>query len=182
MKLREQGMQIGSGREERLWLDGVNLFRLLFSFSGVRLEHGISMEGEREREREGCWLIWQHCPRGLPWPCGRAVGMWFLSSVATLHAVLYEVVVRYGTVLSTTLVLQNELFSLLFTTAGSAQCNFSQQISSIFRAMDIHIVQSCTLTLRDCKVCRPIGNCLAWRLANYGPQYLLIRLRGSVVG
>lgn len=133
------------------------------------------MEGERERERERCWLIWQHCPRGLPWPCGRAVGMWFLSSVATLHAVLYEVVVRYGTVLSTTLVLHKELFTLLFTTAGSAQCTFAQQIPSIFRAMYIHIFWSCSLVLRDCKVCRPIDKCLAQGLANYGPQWLLIR-------
>jgi hypothetical protein len=40
--------------------------------------------------------------------------MWFLSSVATLHAVLYDVVVRYGTVLSTTLVLRKELFAVIY--------------------------------------------------------------------
>jgi hypothetical protein len=50
-----------------------------------------------------------------------------------VRAVLYEVVVRYGTVLNTASVLHKELFALYFTAAGSTQCTFSQHISSIGR-------------------------------------------------
>jgi hypothetical protein len=68
----------GEVREE-----GVNVF-LLFSGFSLLLLYSWNMEYPwKARERERGWLIWQHCPRGMPWPCGRAVGMWFLSSVAT---------------------------------------------------------------------------------------------------
>jgi hypothetical protein len=56
MKLREKGTQIGKGREERLWLDGANLFRILFSFSRLLL-YAWNMEypwkgKEKEKESE----------------------------------------------------------------------------------------------------------------------------------